>query len=386
MQLEQELKLKVDKDSPTPLFRQISDQIRQAIANRQIQPGQRLPTVRNIAQTLQVNLGTVVRAYLELEQQKVISSHRGGGTTVIAAATDPAIIRLRHSQLSNLVSDSVLTAFSYGYSPDELEAAFSLELSRWQESHRQGEEEAKTKRSKPVDLNGIVIVASHDMALNLLVNKLKTQAPNTRIEITYAGSLGGLIALQQGRSNLAGIHLLDEETGEYNYPYLRHLLPGRRLAVVHLVDRIQGLMVAKGNPKNVNGFADLKRDDIVFVNRQAGSGTRVLLDFQLRRNGIEPSQIRGYAREVDTHTAVAAWITAGRADVGLGIEAAAQGNEIDFLPLLKERYDLVLPLECHKSKAFSPLLDIVNSAKFKSVVAHIGGYDMSQTGSVTFFP
>jgi putative molybdopterin biosynthesis protein len=206
------------------------------------------------------------------------------------------------------------------------------------------------------------------------------------VEITHAGSLGGLIALQEGRSHLAGIHLLDEETGEYNYPYLKHLLPGRELAVVHLAYRIQGLMVARGNPENISGFEDLERDDITFVNRQKGSGTRVLLDFELRKHGIDPSRIRGYEHETDTHLAVAMSVSHDKADVGLGIQAAADTNELDFIPLLRERYDLVIPMENYRSKLIAPLLEIVVSTDFKAVVANIGGYDISQTGSTTFFP
>ncbi len=177
-------------------------------------------------------------------------------------------------------------------------------------------------------------MASHDLALNMLVSRLRQKNPEVKIDVTYAGSLGGLIALQEGRADLAGIHLLDAETGEYNYPYVKHLLPGREMAIVHLAYRIQGLMFAAGNPKRIKGLADLRRPDVTLINRQKGSGTRILLDQELRKLGITPSDVKGYTHEVDTHLAVARGIAEGKADVGLGIEAAARASHIDFLPLV----------------------------------------------------
>jgi putative molybdopterin biosynthesis protein len=145
-------------------------------------------------------------------------------------------------------------------------------------------------------------------------------------------------------------------------------------------------MFAKGNPKGISGFEDLRRNDITFVNRQNGSGTRVLLDFELRKHGIDLLRVRGYEQQVDTHLAVAMSISHGKADVGLGIQAAADANGLDFLPILRERYDLIIPIENYKGKLIMLLLEIVAGMDFKAVVANIGGYDTSQTGSTTFFP
>ena len=176
-----------------------------------------------------------------------------------------------------------------------------------------------------------------------------------------------------------------EETGEYNYPYIRRILPGRELAIVHLAYRMQGLMFAAKNPKQVNGLYDLRRKDINFVNRQRGSGTRVLLDLKLRQIGILPHEIKGYEDELDTHLAVALAISHGKADLGLGIEAAAKSCGLDFLPLFRERYDLVMTKADYESYLLSPLLRIVTSDEFRNVVNQVGGYDTSQTGLTTFF-
>ena len=236
------------------------------------------------------------------------------------------------------------------------------------------------KANKPT----IHIVGSHDLALNILVDLLKKRNDAVDIQVTNAGSLGGLIAIQEERAHLAGIHLLDEETGEYNYPYVKRVLPGLEVAIVHLAYRIQGLMYGQGNPKEITGIADLKREDVVFVNRQKGAGTRVLLDIQMRQLGIQPHEIKGYDREMDTHLAVGTAVARGEADVALGIEAAARSCDLDFMPLFRERYDLVIPVSSYRDKLLKPLLNTVVSEEFKEVVNKAGGYDTSQTGTTAF--
>ena len=377
-------KIRLDDRAESPLYKQIVEQIQQLIAIRNLLPGDHLPTVRQLAQELRINPGTVAKAYRELEQQGVVTSRRGGGTIVSANAGDPQVSMLRQTRLSNLMSGSILETLSMGYSPEEIEAAFSLHLARWREERRVAEESMGRPRDKSTDGNSLLIVGSDDLALDLLVGQLKQRDPEISIEVIHAGSLGGLVALQEERADLAGIHLLDEETGEYNYPYVKHLLPGRKVAIVHLAYRVQGLIVPGGNPKGIKGLEDLTNSDITIVNRQKGSGTRVLLDFELRKRGIVSSEIKGYQREVDTHLAVATSIARGEADVGLGIEAAARSCGLDFMPLFRERYDLVIPADKYRSKRLSPLLQIIASEDFRTVVTSVGGYDTSQTGATTF--
>ncbi len=204
------------------------------------------------------------------------------------------------------------------------------------------------------------------------------------MQITPAGSLGGLLAIQEGNGDMAGIHLLDEETGEYNYPYIKHTLQGIEVAVVHLADRIQGLIVAKGNPKKILSLEDLKRPEITYVIRQKCSGTRFGLDYKLRELGIPPHSVKGYDRELDTHLAVATSIVRGEADVGMGIQAAANSCDLDFIPATREKFDLVIPVSKYRSKLFAPMIEVIQSDEFKKVVNEMGGYDTAQTGDTVF--
>lgn len=377
------MQIHLNDTSQSPLFKQIVEQVRQLVATNHLLPGERLPTVRDLAESLAISPGTVVKAYRQLEQDGVIQSRRGGGTAVVGTAKDPQLLTLRQTRLSNMVSNGILDALSQGYSLEEIEAAFSIHLDRWREERKDSAQAAKGLSKKSETGKALVIVASHDLALNMLVSRLRQKNPETKIDVTYAGSLGGLIALQQGRADLAGIHLLDAETGEYNYPYVKHLLPGREMAIVHLAYRIQGLMFAAGNPRRISGIEDLRRPDVTLVNRQKGSGTRILLDQELRQLGLRPSDVKGYRHEVDTHLAVARGIAEGEADVGLGIEAAARVSHLDFLPLYRERYDLVMPVENYRSQKLAPLLKVIASKDFRKAATEAGGYDTTQSGTTT---
>ena len=375
----------IDEFARLPIYLQIAEQIKQLIASQRLQQGEHLPTVRQLAQFLKINPGTVVRAYSELEREGILISRGRGGTIVAVNSDDPNVSMRRQHILTNIVSNHILEALSLGYSPEELEAVFYTYLARWREQ-RSGQMKEPGNRDMNVDdSDKLVLVVSHDLALNILIDLLKNKKSGAAIDVTYAGSLGGLIALQEERAHIAGIHLLDEETGEYNYPYIKHVLPGREVAIVQLTYRIQGLIVATGNPENISQLEDLKRNDLVFVNRHEGTGTRVLLDLKLREHQIAPSEINGYDREVDTHLTVASTIAEGKADAGLGIEAAARAFSLGFVPLYKERYDLVIPIHNYKSELVSSLLEIIRGDEFKELVNNIGGYDTAQTGSINFY-
>ena len=376
--------LQIDQHSKNPLHVQIADHVRNLIAMEKLNPGDHLPPVRQLAKYLNINQNTVLRAYLFLEQEKVVVARKRGGTVVTARSDDPNILLERRRRLSEMVGNDILKVLSMGYSPEDIEADFYLQLARWREERQSTPSTPEAAVDIAQDKDTIRIVGSHDMALNILVDLAMRENKKLKIQITHAGSLGGLIAIQEERAHLAGIHLLDEETGEYNYPFVKRVLPGREVAIVHLAYRIQGLMFASGNPKHIKEIADLKRPDITFVNRQQGAGTRVLLDIQLRHLGISPKEIRGYQRELDTHLAVGLSIAHGEADVALGIEAAARSCKIDFLPLFRERYDLIIPVSNYRSELLAPLLHAVVSDEFKAVVDKAGGYDTSQTGATSF--
>jgi putative molybdopterin biosynthesis protein len=230
--------------------------------------------------------------------------------------------------------------------------------------------------------NAIVAVGSHDLTLDVLANHLHRQYPTKTLSSSNVGSLGGLLALKRGEAHFAGSHLLDEESGEYNLPYVKRLLGDQAVVVVNMVYRQQGLIVAKGNPKGISGLPDLLRRDVSFINRQRGAGTRVLLDFKLKELGIDPAKITGYDRIEVTHLAVASAVAAGTADAGLGIMAAARALDLDFIPLLKERYDLVIPRSYYESTLLGPLLATLQQPSFRAEVESLGGYDTSDMGRV----
>ena len=211
------------------------------------------------------------------------------------------------------------------------------------EGHHAGEEvDISLLRSLPEIEGTIVAIGSHDPILDLAASELRTRDPRVTLASSNVGSLGGLIALRDGLCHLAGSHLLEPETGEYTIPYVEQMLAGRDIAIVRLVHREQGLIVAPGNPLGLGGISDLARPGLRYVNRQRGAGTRVLLDYELQRAGIDAAALSGYSREEPTHLAVAAAIAAGRADCGLGVQAAARAFELDFVPVAREPYDLVL--------------------------------------------
>ena len=227
----------------------------------------------------------------------------------------------------------------------------------------------------------IVAIGSHDLVLDLAASALRAADPLITLASSNVGSLGGLVALRDGLCHLAGSHLLDPSTGEYTLPYVDRLLgTGADIAVVRLVHRDQGLLVAPGNPLGLAGIKDLTRPDLRYVNRQRGAGTRALLDHQLAGLGIDPGEIAGYAREEHTHLAVAAAVAAGRADAGLGILAAARAFGLDFVPVAQEPYDLVLRTGALSEEALAPLWALLERPDFRAEVEALGGYSCAETG------
>jgi putative molybdopterin biosynthesis protein len=230
----------------------------------------------------------------------------------------------------------------------------------------------------------ILAAGSHDLTLDILADYLAKSWPDLRLASAHVGSTGGLAAIRRQQAHLAGCHLLDEETGEYNIPYLRRLLPDVPVALVNLAYRQQGIIIQPGNPKGIQGLEDLSRQDIQFVNRQRGAGTRLLLDLKIKELGLEPGSINGYQREEFTHMAVASAVANGVAHMGLGIYGAAKALGLDFIPLAKERYDLVVEQEFFNSELMERLLMILRSPKFQETVLALGGYDLSDCGRLLY--
>jgi len=233
----------------------------------------------------------------------------------------------------------------------------------------------------PADIDRtIMVIGSHDLTLDLLAQFLAARSSGIRLTSANVGSLGGLIALSRGEAHLAGSHLLDPETGEYNISYIERYLPDQPTVLITLVGREQGWIVPRGNPMKLSNWADAANAEVQIVNRQRGAGTRVLLDFELNRLGIDPNSVQGYEREEYTHLAVAAAVASGTANAGLGIYAAARALNLDFVPLATERYDLVIPQVHYESDLLRPLLDLLDDEEFQSSVAALPGYDISLMG------
>jgi len=230
--------------------------------------------------------------------------------------------------------------------------------------------------------NTVVVIGSHDITIDILADEIRRRGQNIRISSGNVGSLGGLMALRKGTCHMAGSHLLDTKTGEYNLSYIERYLKGVKVGVFHLVRRDQGLILAQGNPKGIKGIDDLTRDDMTFVNRQAGSGTRVLFDYKLGLAGIEPASIKGYDHEEFTHMAVAVDVLSGAADCGMGIFAAAKALNLDFIPMEQEQYDVIIPSSVLDMPAIQLVLETIRSEDFRKRVTALGGYDPSKSGQL----
>ncbi len=226
----------------------------------------------------------------------------------------------------------------------------------------------------------IFCIGSHDLTLDLMAQFLAEHG--RRLASANVGSQGGLVALRRGEAHMAGSHLLDPQDGSYNISYIRQYMPNIPVKVVALVGRDQGLMVKKGNPKGVKSLEDLRRPEVQFMNRQRGAGTRVLLDYHLNLMTLLQESIAGYSQEEYTHLGVATAIASGRADCGLGIAAAAQALDLDFIPLFQERYDLVISKQHADDNLLAPLFALLVNSRFREAVSQLKGYDVSVMGTV----
>lgn len=230
----------------------------------------------------------------------------------------------------------------------------------------------------------VVAVGSHDNTLDLLADALmapgKTADSPFALASSHVGSMGGLTALAAGACHMAGAHLFDPESGDFNFPFLEKHVPGMEVAVINLAIRHQGLMVAPGNPLGIEGVADLAREDVRFVNRQRGAGTRILLDHHLKVAGLSSRQVQGYGKEEHTHMAVAANVISGAADCGLGIKAAASALGLDFVPLAMERYDLCIPADLLETPPIRAVLGCLADPAFLARIQGLGGYETTLTG------
>lgn len=228
--------------------------------------------------------------------------------------------------------------------------------------------------------NTLVSIGSHDMIIDVMNDMMAERFPGMNLSGTHVGSMAGLMALSRGETVIAPTHLLDEETGEYNISYVEKIFPGEEMALIKGVDRIQGIMVKKGNPLGIKGVEDLTR--VRYVNRQRGAGTRVLLDYKLKQAGITPDMIEGYDKEAATHMAIAALVASEEIDAGMGIKPAADAMGLDFIEVGTEEYDFAIKAENLELPQVQAFRHILESKEFHEKLAEMGGYGWHQAGRI----
>lgn len=361
------------------LYQKIAETIRKDILEGRLKPGDRLPSVRQMTGRWGCTPGTVQRAYQELARQGLVISRSGQGTHVAGELPElPALDEtpLRRAALVHRAEAFLLEAISAGHGLDEVEQAVQQAIDRWQAM-------SLTPRAAPASHDTLRFIGSHDPAVSLLSAHFDEICPGYRLDTGFTGSLGGLMALAEGRCDLAGSHLWDAESGEYNLPYVRRLLPGQRTALVTLAQRRLGLILPSGNPLEVRGLKDLTNPAVRFANRQPGSGTRVWLDATLHHYGMDTGTIEGYStREKLTHSEVARAVASGEANAGLGLEAAARSYGLVFIFLTQERYELVIPAAKLQMTAVDRLVNFLNGSAVRVLLGSLSGYDLAQTGQI----
>lgn len=360
------------------LFEQIAEAIRLQIARGELEAGDRLPSIRETARVWECTPSTVSRAYAILADEGLISSRRGGGTIVSESSLSGKEGPLRSAILTNRIEGLLLSLLGQGYSEAQVEQAFVAALTRWHTLRQKGA--GKYKKGPATELR---FVGSNDLSIEYLAVRLNADS-DYKLSTSYQGSLGGLMALARDEADIAGSHLWDEKNNVFNEPFVRRVLPGRRTALVTVVSRFFGLILPPGNPQHIRSLNELTKKDVVWVNRQPGSGTRVWLDAELKRLEISTTEIEGFDDVKATHMEIAEAIEQGTATAGLGIQAAAKAKNLDFVPCAEETYQLVIPETVMATDICSSLLAILQADDFKETVKSFGGYKTAHTGEISW--
>lgn len=359
------------------LYERIAESIRQQILDGKLKPGERLVSVREMALKWNCTPGTIQHAYQLLAQQGLITGRAGQGTKVVDDI-EPALHEdapLRRAALVHRAEAYFLEMLTAGYEIPEIEDAMRQAMDRWR---------VVRKQPAPHDEHKVSFSGSHDIVISWIASHFSDISPGDQMELQFVGSLGGLIALAEDNADIAGSHLWDEESSSFNAPFVRRILPGRRVALVTVASRRIGLVLPPGNPANIQGLRDLKRGGLRFINRQRGSGTRVWLDIALENLSIPTDEIQGYDNGVNTHYAVAKAIADGEADVGIGLEAVVKSYGLDFVFLRHDRFDLIIPEAKISVPPIAALVKWLGEVSSKELITSLGGYDVEETGSITW--
>lgn len=357
------------------LYLQIASAIRRDIANGLYKMGDQLPSVRSYSESWHCTIGTVQRAIQKLVTEGLVSCHIGKGTKVIGSVTQQQDDTLKRAHLIHKAETFLLDSITSGYTTADIEDSIRIAITRW----RNVSQSQEILNNKTLRFAG-----SHDLLIAWIATHFFEITNGYQLHLNFSGSIAGLMALADGKADLAGSHLWDEKTHQFNTPFLQSLFPGENLALITLAYRKIGLIVSAGNPKNITRIEDLARNDVTFVNRHAGSGTRVYLDSLLKNASVDSNRINGYQNQKTTHSEIAAEIAEGRADVGLGLEAAAKAYDLDFVFLNLERYDLVLKKELLETGPILNLINWLKSSAFFDLLEGFGGYEFKDAGHINW--
>ena len=357
------------------LYKRIAEEIRQDILSGKQKAGSRLPSIRELTHRWNCTTGTIQRAYQELSRQGLVVSRAGKGTHVSSDLNMKQFqvqIPLRRASMVHRAEAFLLESLTSGFDLEEIQQAVNLAMDRWR----------TLQVNEPSSANPEIIrfSGSHDMAMVWLSNHIAETITSTTLQLNFNGSLGGLMALAEGKAELAGCHLWDIDSNTYNEPFIRKLFPGKKMLMIHIANRRIGLIVSPNNPKGINRLQDLTQPSVRFVNRQSGSGTRVWLDANLHQFRIDPAKIDGYEDEKTTHSEVARMIAEGKADAGIGIESAAAVYSLGFVPLDEECYDLVTYDHLAERSPLRDFIQWLNSNMVKQTIEHLDGYNFSHIG------
>lgn len=301
---------------------------------------------------------------------------------VISGLKYEEFVRLRMGYVDNKLMASPLSRGS-GVVSSFMKADGILEVAQGTEGFEAGSEVKVRLLSRKEKLkNTLVVIGSHDPLLDELADMLHRDNVSTYMSSSHVGSMGGIMAVRRGEAHVAGCHLLDTATGTYNLSFMKKYFPKGDVKLVRCVGRQQGLMIRKGNPLGLENFADIAGKGIRYVNRQKGSGTRILTDFLCKINGVDTNAVYGYEREEMTHTSVAAQIAADSADAGMGIYSAAKLYDLDFLPVCIEEYDLIIPERAWDMPIVQQMIAVLKSEAFREKLLSMGGYTVEAPGEI----
>jgi len=301
---------------------------------------------------------------------------------VVSSLKYHEFIRVRLGYVSDSLIATPLSRGS-GIVTSFMRADGILEVPQGVEGYESGSEiQVRLMRTDEELRKSIVIIGSHDPLIDELADLLRIKYGDITVSSAHVGSMGGLLAVKKGEAHIAGTHLLDEKTGGYNISFVHRLLPDGKVRLLECVKRMQGLILPKGNPKKITGVSDLMREGIRYVNRQKGSGTRILIDYLCNKEGVDTKKIYGYDREEFTHTSVAAIIAAGSADAGLGVYSAAKMYDLDFVHICDEQYELLIPDHAWELPIIQKVIEVLKSEEFKERLEHLGGYILNEPGAV----